>query len=183
MRYTHVCGVCGLFSWSMAAGLLAFSSRQFALPVKHGPSLCPLHTIFPSWACVAGGVCRPRSEAPCMTRVQGRRLKVLLCDAGCVLYSFQYNCYSSTQVAMRSYFFLIFMFLLCLRRFEPKDRLLLCRGASGSAQITQGAGRMLWSYYTTYCGYILVLLCINSCLLTRRIPSEQRCERIFPGRR
>ena len=29
-RYTHACGVCGLFSWSMA-GLLAFSSRQFAL--------------------------------------------------------------------------------------------------------------------------------------------------------
>ena len=42
------CGVCGLFSWSMAAGLLAFSSRQFALTIKHGPSLCPLHTIFPS---------------------------------------------------------------------------------------------------------------------------------------
>ena len=29
-RYTHACGVCGLFCWSMAAGLLAFSSRQFA---------------------------------------------------------------------------------------------------------------------------------------------------------
>ena len=27
----------GLFSWSMAAGLLAFSSRQFALTIKHGP--------------------------------------------------------------------------------------------------------------------------------------------------
>ena len=47
-RYTLACGVCGLFSWSMAAGLLAFSSRQFALTIKHGPSLCPLHTIFPS---------------------------------------------------------------------------------------------------------------------------------------
>ena len=27
----------GLFSWSMAAGLLAFSSRQFALAINHGP--------------------------------------------------------------------------------------------------------------------------------------------------
>ena len=44
-RYTHACGVCGLFSWSMAAGLLAFSSRQFALTIKNGPSLCPLHTV------------------------------------------------------------------------------------------------------------------------------------------
>ena len=38
----------GMFSWSMAAGLLAFSSRQFALTIKHGPSLRPLHAIFPS---------------------------------------------------------------------------------------------------------------------------------------
>ena len=30
-RYTLACGVWGLFSWNMAAGLLAFSSRQFAL--------------------------------------------------------------------------------------------------------------------------------------------------------
>ena len=30
----------------MAAGLLAFSSRQFALIIKHGP-LGPLHTLFP----------------------------------------------------------------------------------------------------------------------------------------
>ena len=35
-RYTH--GVAsGLFSWSMAARLLAFSSRQFALTINHGP--------------------------------------------------------------------------------------------------------------------------------------------------
>ena len=65
-RYNHACGVCGLFSWSLAAALLAFSSHQFTLTIKHGPSLCPLHTIFPSWASVAGGVCRPRSEAPCI---------------------------------------------------------------------------------------------------------------------
>ena len=26
----------------------------------------PLQTIFPSWASVAGGVCRPRREAPCI---------------------------------------------------------------------------------------------------------------------
>ena len=48
----------GLFSWSMAAGLLAFSSRQFCtLSVSD-------HIIFPSWASAAGGVCLPRSEAP-----------------------------------------------------------------------------------------------------------------------
>ena len=34
----------GLFSWSMAAGLLAFSSRQFGL--QSIMDLCPLHTIF-----------------------------------------------------------------------------------------------------------------------------------------
>ena len=46
-RYTHACGVYGSFSWSMAAGLLAFSSRQFALHNQAcGSSLCPLHTIF-----------------------------------------------------------------------------------------------------------------------------------------
>ena len=28
---------CGLFSWSMAAGLLALPSRQFALTINHGP--------------------------------------------------------------------------------------------------------------------------------------------------
>ena len=46
--YYDACGVSGLFSWTMAVGLLAFSNRQFALTIKHGPSLCPLHTIFPS---------------------------------------------------------------------------------------------------------------------------------------
>ena len=40
-RYTHdmrVASVCGLFSWSMAAGFVSFSSRQFALTqyIKHG---------------------------------------------------------------------------------------------------------------------------------------------------
>ena len=34
----------GLVSWSMAAGLLACLSRQFALRINH--ELCPLHTIF-----------------------------------------------------------------------------------------------------------------------------------------
>ena len=48
----------GLFSWSMAAGLFAFSSRQFAPTINHNIS------IFPSWASVPGGECRPRSEAP-----------------------------------------------------------------------------------------------------------------------
>ena len=40
-RYTHACGVCGLFTCSMA-GLLAFSSRQFALTMKYWPRR-PLH--------------------------------------------------------------------------------------------------------------------------------------------
>ena len=35
-RYTHACGVWGLCSWSMAAGLLAFLSRQFGLTIKRG---------------------------------------------------------------------------------------------------------------------------------------------------
>ena len=42
------CGVCGLFSWNMAPGLFAFSSRQLALTIKHGPFFCLLHAIFPS---------------------------------------------------------------------------------------------------------------------------------------
>ena len=29
-------------------------------------NLCPLHTFFPSEASVAGSLCRPRSEAPCI---------------------------------------------------------------------------------------------------------------------
>ena len=55
----------GLFSWSMVAGLLAFSSRQFALKIDHEPCFIP-GTVFSSYASVAGGVCRPRSEAPCI---------------------------------------------------------------------------------------------------------------------
>ena len=35
----------GLFSWSMAAGLLAFSSRQFAPTINHGP-LSASHILF-----------------------------------------------------------------------------------------------------------------------------------------
>ena len=35
----------GVFSWSMAAGLLAFSSRQFAPTINYGPP-CPPHIIF-----------------------------------------------------------------------------------------------------------------------------------------
>ena len=51
----------------VATGLLTFSSRQFAHTIKLGPFLCPLHTssLLPE-ASVAGGVCRPRSEAPCI---------------------------------------------------------------------------------------------------------------------
>ena len=35
----------GLFSWRMVAGLLAFSSRQFALTIKHEPFFV-LFTLF-----------------------------------------------------------------------------------------------------------------------------------------
>ena len=44
--YTCACGVRRLFSWSMAARLLAFSSRQFALTIKHGPFFVRF-TLFP----------------------------------------------------------------------------------------------------------------------------------------
>ena len=39
----RVFGVCGLFSWSKAAGLLAFSSRQFARTIKLDFSLSASH--------------------------------------------------------------------------------------------------------------------------------------------
>ena len=58
----------------MAAGLLALSSRRFALMIlkktkfNRGPLFAShnLMYFFPSWASVAGGVGRPRSEAPCI---------------------------------------------------------------------------------------------------------------------
>ena len=57
-----------LYSWSMAAGLLVFSSRKFAPTINHGPLSASHHiSIFPSWASEAGGRCRPRSEAPCIS--------------------------------------------------------------------------------------------------------------------
>ena len=44
-----------LFSWSTAAGLLAFSSRQFARTINHGPlSASHIICIFHTWASVAG---------------------------------------------------------------------------------------------------------------------------------
>ena len=71
----------GLFSWSTAAGLLAFSSRQFAPTINNG-SLSASHniSILPSWASVAGGKCRPRSEASCMYH------QVPLCDVDALKY-------------------------------------------------------------------------------------------------
>ena len=58
----------GLFSWSMAAGLLAFSSRHFAPAINHGLLFASHYiSISPSSASVAGGECRPRSEASCNT--------------------------------------------------------------------------------------------------------------------
>ena len=40
----------GLFSWSMAAGLVAFSSRQFAPTINHGPpSASHNASVFPSF--------------------------------------------------------------------------------------------------------------------------------------
>ena len=53
----------GLFSWSMVAGLLAFSSRQLSPTINHGPLSAAHYLSFLS--SVAGGVCRPRSDAPC----------------------------------------------------------------------------------------------------------------------
>ena len=44
MRVASVCGF--VFLEHGGGALLAFSSRQFALTINHGPSLCPLHTIF-----------------------------------------------------------------------------------------------------------------------------------------
>ena len=47
MRYTRACGVCGVFSLSMAAGLLAFSSRQFLhLHQAWSFSLSASHYVF-----------------------------------------------------------------------------------------------------------------------------------------
>ena len=43
----------GLFSWSMAAGLSAFSSRQFALTINHEP-LSASHYF--SFVIVADGI-------------------------------------------------------------------------------------------------------------------------------
>ena len=64
----------GLFSWSMMAGLLAFSSRQFAPTMNHGllPALHDI-SILSSWACEAGGECRPRSKAFCSSYSRMRR--------------------------------------------------------------------------------------------------------------
>ena len=39
---------------------------QFAFSLESIMDLCPLHTISSSWPTVAGGVCRPRSQASCI---------------------------------------------------------------------------------------------------------------------
>ena len=58
----------GLFSCSMAAGLLAFSSRQFALTIKYEALSASHYFSFLSKTSGLGlGVCRPRSEAPCIS--------------------------------------------------------------------------------------------------------------------
>ena len=53
----------GLFSLNIAAGLLAFSSRP---TINRGPLSASHNILFylAEQASVAGGVCRPRSEAP-----------------------------------------------------------------------------------------------------------------------
>ena len=38
----------GLFSWSMVAGLLAFSSRQLSLTINHGSLSASYYFSFPS---------------------------------------------------------------------------------------------------------------------------------------
>ena len=40
-RYIRCTHACGLFSWIMASGLLAFSSRQFAPTINHRPLFAP----------------------------------------------------------------------------------------------------------------------------------------------
>ena len=85
IRGSHACGV-RLFSWSMAAGLLAFSKSPVVAPIiNHGPlsASCNI-SVYTSRASVAGGECRPRSEAPCSyirtgqaTRKQAPRLSLL----------------------------------------------------------------------------------------------------------
>ena len=62
----HACGVCRLFSWLEHGGALGiFKSPVCTYLQSSRTFLCPLRTILPSRASVAGGVCRPRSEAPC----------------------------------------------------------------------------------------------------------------------
>ena len=57
----------GLFSWGMVAGSWHFQGASVHL--LSIVDLCPLYTIFPSSASVACGVCRPRSEPPCVYNI------------------------------------------------------------------------------------------------------------------
>ena len=66
--YTNACGVWVAHLEYGCGALGIFKSPAFT----HNQAwifIFPIHTISPSWASVrvAGGVCRPRSEAPCMT--------------------------------------------------------------------------------------------------------------------
>ena len=65
-------GTCAVYScvWRLGCfpGAWRRGSWHFEVASLHLQSImnrCPLHTIFPSYARVAGGVCRPRSETPC----------------------------------------------------------------------------------------------------------------------
>ena len=71
-RYTHhACGVClwVVFLEHGGGALLAFSSRQFAPTINHGP-LSASHTYFYfsllSKSVTTGDACRPQSKSPCV---------------------------------------------------------------------------------------------------------------------
>ena len=66
MSYADAGGVCGLFSGAWRRDSWRFQVASLRLQWTF---LCPLHTIFPSWASVAGRVGRPHSKAPCISYV------------------------------------------------------------------------------------------------------------------
>ena len=81
-KYNKIAGTYAVYScvWHLwvvflddgGGALDIFKSPVCTYHIRHGPSLCPLHTIFAFWASVArvaGGVCCPRSEAPCILYV------------------------------------------------------------------------------------------------------------------
>ena len=77
-RYTHACGVWVVFMEHGGGALGIFESPVCTYNQACGPSLCPLHTIFPSCANVAGGVRRPPAERSA--------LYIVACTRRCPVY-------------------------------------------------------------------------------------------------